>query len=97
MGSVYEKNAKPVPGNSTQSAKRCRIPCQWRSPYGDSVHEIAHFIPKENIIHLAYQRKWDNKPGNIAPNEVILMETLRLGLAGDTFSNFPAYCPQNPT
>jgi phosphosulfolactate synthase len=62
------------------------------------VHEIAHFIPKENIIWeapLKNQQVWFVKEmgcnvnlGNIAPNEVIPVETLRLGLRGDTFSTF---------
>ncbi len=62
------------------------------------VHEIAHFIPKENIIWEApikNQQVWFIKEmganvnlGNIAPNEVIPLETLRLGLRGDTFSTF---------
>jgi phosphosulfolactate synthase len=62
------------------------------------VHEIAHFIPKENVIWEAPQKGqqvWFIKEmgsnvnlGNIAPNEVIPVETLRLGLRGDTFSTF---------
>lgn len=62
------------------------------------VHEIAHFIPKENVIWEAPQKGqqvWFIKEmganvnlGNIAPNEVIPLETLRLGLRGDTFSTF---------
>jgi phosphosulfolactate synthase len=62
------------------------------------VHEIAHFIPKENIIWeapLKNQQVWFIREmgcnvnlGNIAPNEVLPVETLRLGLRGDTFSEF---------
>ncbi len=62
------------------------------------VNEIVHFIPKENVIWeapLKNQQVWFIKEmganvnlGNISPNEVIPLETLRLGLRGDTFSTF---------
>lgn len=62
------------------------------------VHEIAHFIPKDKVIWEAPQKGqqvWFIKEmgsnvnlGNIAPNEVIPLETLRIGLRGDTFSTF---------
>lgn len=62
------------------------------------VHEIAHFIPKEKVIWEAPQKNqqvWFIKEmgcnvnlGNIAPNEVIPLETLRVGLRGDTFTTF---------
>ena len=62
------------------------------------VQEILTQIPFENIIWEApkkAQQVWFIKLlgsnvnlGNIAPNEVIPLETIRLGLRGDTFSVF---------
>lgn len=62
------------------------------------VQEILTQIPEEKIIWEAPQKTqqvWFIKLlganvnlGNIAPNEVIPLETLRLGLRGDTFSHF---------
>ena len=62
------------------------------------VQEILHLIPKDTIIWEApkkEQQVWFIKLvghevnlGNIAPNEVIPLETLRLGLRGDTFHHF---------
>jgi len=62
------------------------------------VKEIIHTIPAEKIIWEAPQKSqqvWFVKLlganvnlGNIAPNEVISVETIRLGLRGDTFSHF---------
>ena len=62
------------------------------------VEEIIWKIPKENIIWEAPQKSqqvWfiqmygsNINLGNIAPNEVIPLETLRLGLRGDTFTLF---------
>jgi phosphosulfolactate synthase len=62
------------------------------------VKEILHSIPAEKIIWEAPQKSqqvWfiklmgsDVNLGNIATNEVIPLETLRLGLRGDTFSHF---------
>ncbi|MCX6188702.1 MAG: phosphosulfolactate synthase [Bacteroidetes bacterium] len=62
------------------------------------VNEIVHFIPKEKVIWespLKNQQVWFIKEmganvnlGNIAPHELIPLETLRLGLRGDTFSTF---------
>lgn len=62
------------------------------------VEEILTQIPQETIIWeapLKSQQVWFIKLygsninlGNIAPNEVIPLETLRLGLRGDTFSQF---------
>jgi phosphosulfolactate synthase len=62
------------------------------------VQEILTKIPFEKIIWEAPQKAqqvWFIKLlgcnvnlGNIAPNEVIPLETLRLGLRGDTFSHF---------
>jgi phosphosulfolactate synthase len=62
------------------------------------VEEILTKIPFENIIWEAPQKSqqvWFIKLlganvnlGNIAPNEVIPLETIRLGLRGDTFSHF---------
>ena len=59
------------------------------------VDEIAHYIPQEKIMWEAPQKAqqvWFIKQfgtnvnlGNIAPNEVIALESLRLGLRGDTF------------
>lgn len=62
------------------------------------VEEILTKIPFEKIIWEAPQRSqqvWFIKLlgtnvnlGNIAPNEIIPLETIRLGLRGDTFSQF---------
>ena len=62
------------------------------------VDEIIHAIPAENIIWEAPQKSQqvyfvklvgpNVNLGNIAPNEVIPLETIRLGLRGDTFANF---------
>jgi phosphosulfolactate synthase len=62
------------------------------------VKEIIHSIPSEKIIWEAPQKSqqvWFIKLlganvnlGNIAPNEMIPLETIRLGLRGDTFSHF---------
>jgi phosphosulfolactate synthase len=62
------------------------------------VQEILTKIPSEKIIWEApikAQQVWFIKLlgtnvnlGNIAPNEVIPLETIRLGLRGDTFTHF---------
>ena len=62
------------------------------------VEEILTQIPSENILWEAPQKEqqvWFVKLlganvnlGNIAPNEVIPLETIRLGLRGDTFTHF---------
>jgi phosphosulfolactate synthase len=62
------------------------------------VDEILTKIPSEKIIWEAPQKSqqvWFIKLlgtnvnlGNIAPNEVIPLETIRIGLRGDTFSYF---------
>ena len=62
------------------------------------VKEIIHTITAEKIIWEAPQKSqqvWFVKLlganvnlGNIAPSEVISLETIRLGLRGDTFSHF---------
>ncbi|AWL08291.1 phosphosulfolactate synthase [Aquirufa nivalisilvae] len=62
------------------------------------VEEILTEIPEESIIWEAPQKSqqvWFVKlvganvnVGNIAPNEVISLETIRLGLRGDTFDHF---------
>ena len=62
------------------------------------VEEILTQVPFESIIWEAPQKAqqvWFVKllganvnMGNIAPNEVISLETIRLGLRGDTFSHF---------
>ncbi|CAM4148472.1 phosphosulfolactate synthase [Cytophagaceae bacterium 50C-KIRBA] len=62
------------------------------------VEEILTEISEENIIWEAPQKSqqvWFVKlvganvnVGNIAPNEVISLETIRLGLRGDTFDHF---------
>ncbi|MEM6829445.1 MAG: phosphosulfolactate synthase [Bacteroidota bacterium] len=62
------------------------------------VEEILTKIPMEKILWEAPQKAqqvWFIKLcgtnvnlGNIAPNEVIPLETIRLGLRGDTFSHF---------
>lgn len=62
------------------------------------IDEILTQIPKEKIIWEAPQKQqqvWFIKLldanvnlGNIAPSEVIPLETIRLGLRGDTFEHF---------
>lgn len=62
------------------------------------VEEIIHHIPQDKIMWeapLKSQQIWfiqgfgnNVNLGNIAPNEVIPLETLRLGLRGDTFFTF---------
>ena len=62
------------------------------------IEEILTQIPKEKIIWEAPQKQqqvWFIKLldsnvnlGNIAPSEVISLETIRLGLRGDTFEHF---------
>lgn len=62
------------------------------------VQEILTKIPFEKIIWEAPQKEQqvyfiklmgsNVNLGNIAPNEVIPLETIRLGLRGDTFSHF---------
>lgn len=62
------------------------------------IETISKTVPLDNIIWeapLKSQQAWFIKHfgpnvnlGNIAPNEVIPLETLRLGLRGDTFNEF---------
>ena len=62
------------------------------------VEEILTQIPSDKIIWEAPQKEqqvWFVKllganvnVGNIAPHEIIPLETIRLGLRGDTFSHF---------
>jgi phosphosulfolactate synthase len=62
------------------------------------VEEVVHHIPWERLIFEAPQRSqqvWfirrfgtNVNLGNIAPEEVISVETMRLGLRGDTFHAF---------
>lgn len=62
------------------------------------VDEIIHAIPAEKIIWEAPQKSQqvyfvkligpNVNVGNIAPNEIIPLETIRLGLRGDTFATF---------
>ena len=64
----------------------------------DLLEEILDHIPAEELIFEAPQKKqqvWFIKKigtnvnlGNISPDEVIPLETLRLGLRGDTFYTF---------
>jgi len=73
----------------------CRDSGEIRS---DLIEEILTKIPKEKILWEAPQKSqqvWFIKLmganvnlGNIAPNEVIPLECLRLGLRGDTFFDF---------
>lgn len=65
---------------------------------GDLIEEILTKVPQEKIIWEApikSQQVWFIKLlgtnvnlGNIATNEIIALETLRLGLRGDTFHHF---------
>jgi phosphosulfolactate synthase len=62
------------------------------------IDAISHHVKLENVIWeapLKSQQAWFIKHfganvnlGNIAPNEIIPLETLRLGLRGDTFFQF---------
>ena len=62
------------------------------------VEEILTKVPNERILWeapLKSQQVWFIKMmganvnlGNIAPSEVVPLETIRLGLRGDTFSHF---------
>lgn len=62
------------------------------------VDEIVHYVPEEKILWEAplksqqvfFIQKFGTNVnlGNIAPNELIPLETLRLGLRGDTFFTF---------
>jgi phosphosulfolactate synthase len=62
------------------------------------IREISEHVKLENVIWeapLKTQQAWFIKHfgsnvnlGNIAPNEIIPLETLRLGLRGDTFFQF---------
>ena len=73
----------------------CRDTGEVRS---DLIEEILTKIPKEKILWEAPQKSqqvWFIKLmgsnvnlGNIAPNEIIPLECLRLGLRGDTFFDF---------
>jgi phosphosulfolactate synthase len=64
----------------------------------DLIDEILHSIPSEKILWEAPQKSqqvWflkllgvDVNLGNIPPNEAIPLETLRLGLRGDTFDTY---------
>ena len=64
----------------------------------DLISEILHEIPSEKILWEAPQKgqqAWfikmignDVNLGNISPAEVIPLETLRMGLRGDTFDTF---------
>ena len=70
------------------------------------VQEILTQIPHEKILWEAPQKSqqvWFIKLlganvnlGNIAPSEVIPLETIRLGLRGDTFSHFLNLEPSKP-
>ncbi|MFP4065024.1 MAG: phosphosulfolactate synthase [Bacteroidales bacterium] len=62
------------------------------------IQEIVTRVPGEKVIWEApakHQQKWfiqllgtNVNLGNIAPDEIAALETLRLGLRGDTFFNF---------
>jgi len=62
------------------------------------VEEVVHHISWERLIFEAPQRvqqAWfirrlgtNVNLGNIAPEEIISVETMRLGLRGDTFHTF---------
>jgi len=64
----------------------------------DLIDEILHSIPGDHIVWEAPQKSqqvWfikllgcDVNLGNIAPHEALALETLRLGLRGDTFFTF---------
>ncbi|MFN0200492.1 MAG: phosphosulfolactate synthase [Bacteroidia bacterium] len=65
---------------------------------GDLIEEILAYVPHEKILWEAPQKSqqvWFLKQlgievnlGNIAPSEALPLETLRLGLRGDTFNMF---------
>ncbi len=62
------------------------------------IDEIMHYVPSEKIMWeapLKAQQVWfiqllgtNANLGNIAPSEAIALETLRMGLRGDTFFTF---------
>jgi phosphosulfolactate synthase len=64
----------------------------------DIIDAISHHVSLDNVIWeapLKSQQAWFIKHfganvnlGNVAPNEIISLETLRLGLRGDTFLQF---------
>lgn len=64
----------------------------------DLVEEVVHAIPYERLIFEAPQRSqqaWlirrfgtNVNLGNIAPDDILSVETMRLGLRGDTFWTF---------
>lgn len=68
------------------------------SAHTDLISQILNNVPNERVLWEAPQKAqqvWFIKllgpnvnVGNIAPNEVIPLETLRLGLRGDTFFSF---------
>lgn len=71
---------------------------------GDLVEAIASAVPPEKVIFEAPrkdQQAWfirrfgtDANLGNIAPDEVIALETLRLGLRADTLDLLPGTGPR---
>jgi len=71
---------------------------------GDLVEAIASAVPLEKVIFEAPrkdQQAWfirrfgaDANLGNIAPDEVIALETLRLGLRADTLDLLPVTGPE---
>src|SRR5664280_466811 len=66
--------------------------------YNEIINAISEHVKLENVIWeapLKSQQAWFIKHfganvnlGNIAPNEIIPLESLRLGLRGDTFFQF---------
>lgn len=72
---IYEKNGKPKTDLITSIIENTDISkILWEAPEkSQQVYFIKNFGTNVNL-------------GNIAPNEVIALETLRLGLRGDTFS-----------
>jgi len=68
------------------------------SAHSSLIHKILGVVPAEKVIWEAPQKEqqvWfinllgaNVNLGNIAPTDIIPLETLRLGLRGDTFFNF---------
>ncbi len=97
MGTELEAGAWKVIGEARESGNVGLFRDSGEVRQG-LVEEILTQIPKEKILWEAPQKAqqvWFIKLcgsnvnlGNIAPNEVIPLETIRLGLRGDTFTHF---------
>ncbi|PLW91772.1 MAG: phosphosulfolactate synthase [Marinilabiliales bacterium] len=97
MVTELEAGAQYVIGEARESGT-IGIFNQSGSAKKNLIHKITGSMPKDKIIWEAPQKNqqvyfikefgFDVNLGNIAPDEVIALETLRLGLRGDTFFHF---------